>query len=43
MPAYTWWSDYTCVFDRFVQVRVGAKYTQRTNDYIIGAIREVVG
>ncbi|MFI5379945.1 MAG: DegT/DnrJ/EryC1/StrS family aminotransferase, partial [Tepidisphaerales bacterium] len=31
------------VFDRFVQVRVGAKYTQRINDYIISAIREVVG
>lgn len=29
------------VYDRFVQVRVGAKYTQRINDYIIDAIREV--
>jgi 8-amino-3,8-dideoxy-alpha-D-manno-octulosonate transaminase len=29
------------VFDRFVQVRVGAKYTQRINDYIIDSIREV--
>ncbi len=31
------------VFDRFVQVRVGAKYTQRINEQIISAIREVVG
>ena len=29
------------VFDRFVQVRVGAKYTQRINDYIIDSIRKV--
>ena len=29
------------VFDRFVQVRVGAKYTQRINDYIIDAVGEV--
>jgi len=29
------------VFDRFVQVRVGAKYTPRINDYIIQAIRDV--
>jgi len=29
------------IFDRFVQVRMGAKYTQRINDYIVGAIREV--
>jgi len=29
------------VFDRFVQVRVGAKYTQRINDYIIDSIRDV--
>ena len=29
------------VFDRFVQVRVGAKYTQRINNYIIDAIRQV--
>jgi len=31
------------VFDRFVQVRVGAKYTERINDYIIDAIRQVYG
>jgi 8-amino-3,8-dideoxy-alpha-D-manno-octulosonate transaminase len=29
------------VFDRFVQVRVGAKYTERINNYIIDAVREV--
>ncbi|MBN2270569.1 MAG: DegT/DnrJ/EryC1/StrS family aminotransferase, partial [Sedimentisphaerales bacterium] len=29
------------VFDQFVQVRIGAKYTQRINDHIIDAIREV--
>lgn len=29
------------VYDRFVQVRVGAKYTKRINDYIIDSIREV--
>jgi 8-amino-3,8-dideoxy-alpha-D-manno-octulosonate transaminase len=29
------------VFDRFVQVRVGAKYTKRINDHIIGSIRQV--
>jgi len=29
------------IFDRFVQVRIGAKYTQRINDYIVAAIREV--
>ena len=29
------------VFDRFVQVRIGARYTQRINDYIIDSIREV--
>jgi len=29
------------IFDRFVQVRVGAKYTQRINDYIIDSIRQV--
>jgi dTDP-4-amino-4,6-dideoxygalactose transaminase len=29
------------IFDRFVQVRVGTKYTQRINDYIIDAIRQV--
>jgi len=31
------------VFDRFVQVRIGAKYTQRINEYIANAIREVYG
>ena len=29
------------IHDRFVQVRVGPKYTQRINDYIIDAIRQV--
>lgn len=29
------------VYDRFVQVRVGPKYTQRINEYIIDAIRQV--
>jgi 8-amino-3,8-dideoxy-alpha-D-manno-octulosonate transaminase len=29
------------IFDRFVQVRIGAKYTQRINNYIIDAIRQV--
>lgn len=29
------------VFDRFVQVRIGAKYTQRINDYIIDAVGQV--
>ncbi|UCG56577.1 MAG: DegT/DnrJ/EryC1/StrS family aminotransferase [Phycisphaerales bacterium] len=29
------------VFGRFVQVRVGAKYTRRINDHIIDAIRQV--
>lgn len=29
------------VFDRFVQVRVGAKYTGRINDYIIDNVRQV--
>jgi dTDP-4-amino-4,6-dideoxygalactose transaminase len=29
------------IFDRFVQVRVGAKYTQRINDHIIDTIRSV--
>ncbi len=28
------------IYDRFVQVRVGAKYTQRIDDYLIQAIRE---
>jgi 8-amino-3,8-dideoxy-alpha-D-manno-octulosonate transaminase len=31
------------IFDRFVQVRVGAKYTQRINDHIIDSIRQVHG
>jgi hypothetical protein len=31
------------IFDRFVQVRIGAKYTQRINDYIIDSIRRVYG
>jgi dTDP-4-amino-4,6-dideoxygalactose transaminase len=29
------------VFDRFVQVRIGARYTRRINDHIIDSIREV--
>ena len=29
------------VFDRFVQVRIGPKYTERINNYIIDAIRQV--
>jgi len=29
------------IFDSFVQIRVGAKYTQRINDHIIDAIRQV--
>ena len=29
------------IYDRFVQVRMGAKYTQRINDYIIDSISEV--
>ena len=29
------------IFDRFVQVRVGAKYTERVSNYIIDAIRQV--
>ena len=29
------------IYDRFVQIRMGAKYTQRINDYIIDSIREV--
>jgi dTDP-4-amino-4,6-dideoxygalactose transaminase len=29
------------IFDRFVQVRIGAKYTPRINDYIVDAIRQV--
>jgi len=31
------------IFDRFVQVRIGPKYTQRINDHIIDAIRQVHG
>ncbi|MHC4727020.1 MAG: DegT/DnrJ/EryC1/StrS family aminotransferase [Planctomycetota bacterium] len=29
------------IFDRFVQVRIGPKYTRRINDYIIDSIRDV--
>ncbi len=29
------------IYDRFVQVRIGPKYTSRINDYIIDSIREV--
>ncbi|MCP4259231.1 MAG: DegT/DnrJ/EryC1/StrS family aminotransferase [Planctomycetes bacterium] len=29
------------IFDRFVQVRIGPKYTKRINDYIIDSIRDV--
>jgi len=29
------------IFDRFVQVRVGAKYTERINNYIVDNIRQV--
>jgi dTDP-4-amino-4,6-dideoxygalactose transaminase len=29
------------IFDRFVQVRVGPRYTQRIDDYIIDSIRQV--
>ncbi|MCL4179599.1 MAG: DegT/DnrJ/EryC1/StrS family aminotransferase [Verrucomicrobia bacterium] len=31
------------IFDRFVQIRIGPKYTQRINDHIIDAIRQVGG
>lgn len=31
------------IFDRFVQVRIGPKYTDRINNYIIDAIRHVCG
>jgi 8-amino-3,8-dideoxy-alpha-D-manno-octulosonate transaminase len=31
------------IFDRFVQVRMGAKYTPRIDDYIIESIRQVHG
>ncbi len=29
------------IFDRFVQIRIGARYTQRIDDYIVDAIRQV--
>jgi 8-amino-3,8-dideoxy-alpha-D-manno-octulosonate transaminase len=29
------------VFDRFVQVRIGTKYTDRINEYLVNCIREV--
>ncbi len=29
------------IFDRFVQVRIGPRYTQRIDDYIVDAIRQV--
>jgi len=29
------------IFDRFVQIRVGAKYTERINNYIVDNIRQV--
>ncbi len=29
------------IFDRFVQIRIGPKYTQRINDYIVDSVREV--
>jgi hypothetical protein len=29
------------IYDRFVQVRIGPKYTQRIDDYIVDAIRQV--
>jgi 8-amino-3,8-dideoxy-alpha-D-manno-octulosonate transaminase len=31
------------IFDRFVEVRIGVKYTQRINDYIVQTIRAVCG
>ena len=31
------------IFDRFVQVRIGPRYTQRIDDYIIDSVREVYG
>jgi len=31
------------VYGRFVLVRIGAKYTQRINDYLVDAIRQVYG
>ena len=29
------------IYDRFVQVRIGPRYTQKIDDYIVDAIREV--
>lgn len=29
------------IFDRFVQIRIGPRYTQRIDDYIVDAIRQV--
>ena len=29
------------IFDRFVQIRIGAKYTERINNYIVDNIRQV--
>jgi 8-amino-3,8-dideoxy-alpha-D-manno-octulosonate transaminase len=29
------------IYDRFVQIRIGPKYTRRINDYIIDAIRQI--
>ncbi|MGE5610681.1 MAG: DegT/DnrJ/EryC1/StrS family aminotransferase [Bacillota bacterium] len=29
------------IFDRFVQIRIGVKYTARINDYIVGSVREI--
>lgn len=29
------------IFDRFVQIRIGAKYTQRINDYLVDNIRKI--
>ena len=31
------------IYNRFVQVRVGVKYTQRINDYIVDVVRQVYG
>ena len=31
------------IYDRFVQVRIGPRYTERIDDYIIDAIRQVCG
>ncbi len=30
------------IFDRFVQIRVGAKYTQRINEYIVQTVRDIL-